>query len=193
MSARRKSSRWLTFYIITLAAGLALCLTPATVLAQGGGPESSGCRLVESSCSTCHAQSDPVSNQGEWHTVHAPEDACRNCHGGNDQTMDEDQAHVGLVSNPLDDTYLSCHQCHPDDYQRRADHFATQLGITAKSNVPVTTTAAIQPLSNEPKAQLPGTNLPGAGAKSVPWLWVLVALMVTLTSTLIVQWSRRAH
>jgi hypothetical protein len=86
-----------------------------------------------SSCTTCHAQKDPVSEKGEWHIIHASKDICINCHGGNGTTMNKDLAHKTLTTNPLSDIYTDCHSCHPQDYVGRADLFAPTLGVTPGS------------------------------------------------------------
>jgi hypothetical protein len=179
MSVRRQSSRWLAFALGALVVGLALCLTPAAAWAQSGGvPDSSGCSYPPaSSCITCHAQVDPIANQGEWHVVHARNDFCRNCHGGDDRTMDQVQAHVGVVRNPLGDTYLSCHQCHPDDYQQRAEKFAVILGVTPQSHEPVTATVALNPASGAPAVQLPVAPTSGLAAVGTSTWLVLLALV----------------
>jgi hypothetical protein len=181
LSTQRRSSRWFVFALSTLVVGLALCLTPAAAQAQGGDvPESSGCSYPPpSSCLTCHAQADPVVDKGEWHIIHARNDFCRNCHGGDDRTMDKDQAHVGMMPNPLDDTYLSCHQCHPDDYQQRAEKFAVVLGVTPQSHEPITATVALNPASGVPAVQLP--SAPTSGLTAVgPSTWLALLALVAL-------------
>jgi hypothetical protein len=183
MSVRRQSSRWLAFALGALVVGLAVCLTPAAAWAQSGGvPESSNCSYPpESSCSTCHSQVDSVSVQGEWHTIHARSDICRNCHGGDDRTMDKDQAHVGVMRNPLGDTYLSCHQCHPDDYQQRAEKFAVVLGVTPQSHEPLTTTLALNPSNGAPAVRLPITPTSGVAAVGTStWLALIAVVALVL-------------
>jgi hypothetical protein len=182
MSTQRQSSRLLVCSISALVAGLLLWLTPAVVWAQDGGvPESSGCsHPPESSCITCHAQVDPIANQGEWHVVHARNDFCRNCHGGDDRTMDKAQAHVGMMRNPLGDTYLSCHQCHPDDYRQRAQQFAVILGVTPQSSEPVTATVALNPSGGMPAMPLPAASTSSVGAAGTSTWLALLALVALL-------------
>jgi hypothetical protein len=193
MSAWRLSSRWLAFALSVLVAGLALCLTPAAVSAQDGGvPESSNCDYPpESSCSTCHAQLDSKSVQGEWHVVHARNDVCRNCHGGDDRTMDKDQAHVGMMPNPLDDTYLSCHACHID-YQQRAEKFAAVLGVTPQSHEPVTVTLGLNQSGNAPAAQLPVASPLGTSDAGAGWWLALLAAAILFASALLAR-RRLSH
>ena len=184
MSAQRLFSWWLAFAVSAFVVGLVLCLTPAVVSAQGGGvPESSECSdPPESSCTTCHAQTDPIATEGEWHVVHARNDFCRNCHGGDDRTLDQDQAHVGMMSNPLDDTYLSCHQCHPDDYQQRAEKFAVTLGVTPQSHEPITATVGLlNPSSGAPAARLSTAPTSDRATVSIStWLALLALVALVL-------------
>ncbi len=110
--------------ILVLAVSMTLLL-PAPVRAQCGNPQ-------PSSCTTCHAQADPVADKGEWHISHAGNDICINCHGGNGSTMDKNLAHQGMLAQPLSDIYTDCHSCHPD-YVERAVPYAATLQITPSS------------------------------------------------------------
>ena len=193
MFPRHSSSRWLVFSISAFVVGLVLWLTPTVVRAQSGSvPDSSGCSYPpESSCSTCHTQVGPL--QGEWHTIHARNDICRNCHGGDDRTMDKDQAHVGMMSNPLDDTYLSCHACHTD-YQQRAEKFAVMLGVTPQSHEPVTTTVALNSSGGVPMVS-PRSTLPtpNSGSAGPWWLLGLLAIAALMLAGVTVTRHRLSH
>lgn len=185
MSARKPSSAWLIIYVAMLLTGLALWLTPQGVLAQ--------CGSSQSSCLKCHAQVDSVFAEGEWHIIHARKDCCLNCHGGNSQTMDQDQAHLGLMLNPLDDVYLSCHQCHPDDYQQRAVQFAVILKVTPHSSEPVTHTAVLQPPSSEQLSGSPNSAPPSSEADLTPWLWPVLGMAGALLAGLAVMRYKLSH
>ncbi len=191
MSAQRRSSCWLVVALSVLVVGLILCLTPAVVSAQDGGPESSGCTYPpESSCLTCHTQVGPL--QGEWHIVHARNDICRNCHGGDDRTMDKNQAHAGMMLNPLDDTYLSCHACHTD-YQQRAEKLAVILGVTPQSHEPVTATVELNSSNGVPmvtRPTLPTSNSSGAGSW---WLLGLLAIVALMLASVMATRRRLSH
>jgi hypothetical protein len=121
-----RDKRWPWISLALVAAGLILAGTALTALAQCG-------ENPPSSCLTCHEKTDPVLDNGEWHQIHARKDICVNCHGGNALAPDKAQAHLGMVAQPLGDTYLSCHSCHPDDYPTRAAQFGAQLGVTPQS------------------------------------------------------------
>ncbi|HTP11208.1 MAG TPA: hypothetical protein VMP08_23295 [Anaerolineae bacterium] len=194
MPAQRRSSRWLVAALSVLVVGLILCLTPAVVSAQGGGvPESSGCSYPPpSSCLTCHAQVDPVAAKGEWHIIHARNDFCRNCHGGDDRTMDKDQAHAGMIANPLDDTYLSCHACHTD-YQQRAEKFAVILGVTPQSHKPITTTAVLNSSNGVPLMTRPTVPTSNSISTGAWWLLGLLAIAALLLAGVTVTRHRLSH
>jgi hypothetical protein len=94
-------------------------------------PVSAQCGSQASSCKNCHEVQgkDPVNTDGtDWHESHAFGDFCYICHGGNNQATDETEAHTGMVS-PLSDIQASCMQCHPSDLEKRAQVYATALGV----------------------------------------------------------------
>jgi hypothetical protein len=119
---------FLSFSLFALVV-LAILTTPHALAQCGDNPP-------DSSCITCHEyqKADPVYGRGEWHDIHASKDCCWNCHGGNTQTQDKDLAHLGMTKNPLEDIYLDCHCCHPQDYPNRAERFAVALGVTPGSS-----------------------------------------------------------
>ena len=134
-------SHWLVgISVIAILAFVMSTAIPAQ--AQCGTPPTS-------SCATCHAEQDPVNENGEWHIIHADQDICINCHGGNATAEDKDLAHENLAAHPLDDIYTDCHGCHPD-YDERAAQFAPVLGVTPSScatptPIPANTTSGESP------------------------------------------------
>jgi hypothetical protein len=161
-------------------------LTTSPVRAQCGVPQ-------QSSCTTCHAQEDPVSGKGEWHIIHASKDICINCHGGNATTMDKDLAHETLTANPLSDIYTDCHSCHPD-YDVRAQIFASTLGVTPGSCATPTQVPVINTSSEPPSGgiYIP-TNLVSTTSSSQPFL-VIGAMLSILTIFLFgLVWLERHH
>jgi cytochrome c553 len=92
---------------------------------------SAQCGSQASSCKNCHEVQgqDPVNNDGTgWHESHAFGDFCYICHAGNNQSMDEAEAHTGMV-DPLSDVQAACASCHPNDLMERAGVYATALGV----------------------------------------------------------------
>jgi hypothetical protein len=185
MSASRISQTLLMASLVMLAIGLVVLFMPQAAVAQ--------CNDQKPSCCTCHATAHPVTDQGAWHTIHARKECCRACHGGNDQAQDKETAHVGIVLNPLTDTYTACHQCHPDDYRQRAEVFAVALHITPQSSEPVTQTVALQPPSDVPPIRLPSATAPLSTPSVNPWLWALVVIVATLLIGLLAIWRKLAR
>ena len=185
MSTQKVSPILLIASLLVLAIGLSVLLAPQTAVAQCGDPKPS--------CCTCHATAHPVTNEGEWHTIHARKECCSACHGGNDRTAVKETAHAGMTLHPLQDTYLACHQCHPDDYQRRAEVFAVALHVTPQSSEPLTKTVVFQPPDNVPPLHLAGATTAISAANPTPGLLVLVGLVALLLMGLGVIWRRLAH
>ena len=181
MSAPKVSQAVFTASVIALAIGLVVLFAPQAAVAQ--------CEDPQPSCCACHATAHPVTDQGEWHTIHARKECCRACHGGNDRADDKDTAHIGMTLHPLDDTYLACHQCHPDDYRQRAEVFAVALNITPASREP---TARPVALASTPHPIV--TPLPQTAANVAPqWDWPVALATVVLALGLVAFWLRRSH
>ena len=130
-----------TFFKIIISTGVLLIFGAGIWLANAE-PVSAQCGSSASSCKNCHeVQGElPVNNDGTaWHTSHAFGDFCHICHAGNQQSMNETEAHASMVP-PLSDIKASCQQCHPDDLEARAQVYATALNIEIGSgSTPATT------------------------------------------------------
>ena len=106
-------------------------------------PASAQCGSQASSCKNCHEVQGqlPVNADGTgWHQSHAFGDFCYICHAGNQQAIEEDAAHEGMVT-PLNDVKAACQQCHVADLDARAKVYADILGVEIGS-VSATPTAA---------------------------------------------------
>jgi hypothetical protein len=182
MSAQRVSQTLLVASLVMLAIGLVVLFAPQAAVAQ--------CEDPSPSCCTCHATAHPVFDQGEWHIVHARKECCRACHGGNDRTNDKEEAHVGMMLQPLDDTHLSCHQCHPDDYRQRAEVFAVALHVTPMSSEPTARPAVVASIS-PPAIVTP--VLRAAEKATLVWEWPVLLAIVVLVMGLALIWRRRTH
>jgi hypothetical protein len=183
MSAQKVSQTLLVASLVMLAIGLVVLFMPQAASAQ--------CEDPTPSCCTCHATAHPVTtDQGEWHTIHARKECCRACHGGNDRTNDKDAAHAGMTLHPLQDTYLACHQCHPDDYRQRAEVFAVALHVTPHSSEPT----ARPPVAAATLPPMIVTPLPRAVAEVTPvWEWPVILAVAISVIGLAVIWLRRSH
>lgn len=117
------------------------------------------CGSQASSCKNCHEVKgeDSVNAKGDWHISHAFGDFCEFCHAGNVQATDKAAAHQGLVQ-PLSDVKANCSSCHADDYQTRAEKYATVLGVTvgaSSGSQPPAASAGPGQSSAQPPAQQP--------------------------------------
>ncbi len=144
----------LTFLLI--ATGMSL-ITFGLAWLGTAQPAEAQCGSQASSCKNCHEVQgqDPVNNDGTgWHNGHAFGDFCYICHGGNNQAVEKNTSHAGMVP-PLSDVNAACQQCHPKDLTARAQKYASVLGVeigtggsapspTAPSVVPPTP-AALEP------------------------------------------------
>ncbi len=102
---------------ILLPIGLGILLLIGMVLLLPASSADAQCGSQASSCKNCHETQgkDPVNSDGTgWHTGHAFGDFCYICHAGNNQSMDQEQAHAGMV-DPLSDVNAACASCHPAD------------------------------------------------------------------------------
>lgn len=89
------------------------------------------CGSQASSCKNCHEVQgqDPVNTDGTgWHQSHAFGDFCYLCHAGNSQSMDQAEAHAGMVP-PISDVEAACQSCHPADVMEKAGVYAAALGV----------------------------------------------------------------
>jgi hypothetical protein len=122
-------------YHLLLLSGLAAVLIAAVVLIWPSANAQAQCGSQASSCKNCHEvqAQDPVNNDGTgWHVSHAFGDFCYICHAGNNQSMDKEAAHTGMLP-PLSDIKAGCQSCHPDDLTERAQVYASALGVTLDS------------------------------------------------------------
>jgi hypothetical protein len=130
------------------------------------------CGSQASSCKNCHEVKgeDAVNAKGDWHVAHAFGDFCEFCHGGNVQAADKGAAHQGMVQ-PLADVKTNCSSCHAEDYQTRAEKYATVLGVTVgaggsgSAQPPAASSAPSQSASQQPVQ--PAASQPTA-AQSLP-------------------------
>jgi hypothetical protein len=117
------------------------------------------CGSQASSCKNCHEVKgeDSVNAKGDWHISHAFGDFCEFCHAGNVTATDKAAAHEGMVK-PLGDVKANCSSCHADDYQTRAEKYATALGVTvgaSSGSQPPAASSGSGQTSSQPSASQP--------------------------------------
>lgn len=171
MSGRRASLVVLMLLIGLIVTGVGLLVAPQPAAAQCSGDQ-------QSACCACHAETHPVATEGEWHAEHVGRDCCWYCHGGNTQATDKDEAHVGVVLHPLEDAYLSCHGCHPDDYRERAAKFGVVLKVTPGSSEPVTQSVALAAPAALAEAEMTTQPVNGAASGADASTWGTLLLLV---------------
>jgi hypothetical protein len=117
-------SRKLCFVVaagVTLIAFLLLRVPTAT--AQDVTPD-------DANCLACHENLYYLYDTGKWHCLCEATPSCLHCHGGQPGTLDEDQAHAGMLANPLQENAAVCQRCHGDDSEERVDEFIAVAGGT---------------------------------------------------------------
>jgi hypothetical protein len=117
-------SRARTLIAASLAGLIAalLCLAPAAQ-AQDAPPTPEA-----AACLACHENLYYLHDTGKWHCLCAATPTCVHCHAGQPGALDPDQAHAGLVANPLQNDAAICRQCHCDDCQEKVDRFLAIAG-----------------------------------------------------------------
>lgn len=186
MSTHRTFKHWLVGLFVLSLIIAAWALSPEAAAAQCGDTPAA------SSCYTCHEESYPVFETGEWHQIHARKDCCWNCHGGNTQTMDKDLAHLGMTLQPLENTYTDCYACHPNDYSERAERFGAALGISPVNQAPTPQPA----VSSAPNKDLQLVVLPTpekVQSVTIPWYPELVCLLLAILTLTVLFLSGRAR
>jgi hypothetical protein len=169
----RVTATWIGLAIL---AALLAVWTTCPILARAQ------CGNIESTCYTCHQATNPVCGTTDWHTTFAHRYACWNCHGGNDTAQDKEQAHVGLIANPLEDAYTSCYPCHPNNYEQRAQQLADEIGIPVSFREPAPKPSAPNVAVVSQPLVLP-TPVASTGKSSpADWreLWWLIPLAIVV-------------
>ncbi|GIK41107.1 MAG: hypothetical protein BroJett011_49400 [Chloroflexota bacterium] len=120
----KHADKWFLYILIggTILIGTVMIVSPQ--------PASAQCGTSASSCKNCHETQGklPVANNGDWHKAHAFGDFCEFCHAGNVQATGQEEAHTGMAA-PLGDVKTSCQGCHPNDYDKLAQTYASTLGV----------------------------------------------------------------
>jgi hypothetical protein len=115
--------------VVTTSVGLLLALWLASSAAQAQetpptpGPD-------DANCLRCHEDLYYLYDTGKWHCLCEASPSCLHCHGGQPGTLDEEQAHAGMIANPLQANAAVCQQCHGDDSQERVEQFIAVAGGT---------------------------------------------------------------
>jgi len=201
---------------LLLIIGVGFILLASLVFFWPISKTSAQCGSQASSCKNCHEtqNQDPVNNDGTgWHESHAFGDFCYLCHAGNQQSMEKEVAHSGMVP-PLSDVQASCQSCHPNDLMEKAQVYASTLGVeigTGGAEPPMSgTTPSESEAEQIPPAEPPASPMvvPSSevidysaqydqsvlGVKTINWgniiLWVMI-LTIVVGGGAFVYWNER--
>jgi hypothetical protein len=152
------------YSVIFIISGLAILVTAGLLIFTPARQVNAQCGSQASSCKNCHETQgqDPVNNDGTtWHTQHAFGDFCYLCHAGNNQATDKITSHTGMVA-PLSDIVTNCKNCHPKDFEVKAQVYATTLGVTVGTGAtPGTGSATQQPVATSDSTSSTNCNQVG--------------------------------
>jgi len=105
--------------------GVALWLGTPAAQAQENPPEGG-----DATCINCHADLYYLHDTGKWHCLCDATPSCLHCHGGQPNTAAADEAHAGMIANPLQENAAVCQQCHCTDCEERVAEFLAVAGGT---------------------------------------------------------------
>jgi hypothetical protein len=150
-----------------IGSGVALVLA-IVILACGPRPaiahaQSPAQTASSSSCIACHESQYYLYDTGRWYCMTEAKERCVNCHAGNANSTAKQEAHTGLISNPLGDGIARCETCHTQDAEALAREVIAHTGSHA-----ITKTEPYIPdtiVSGFPEALQPSN-----GSPSWPWL-----------------------
>jgi cytochrome c553 len=84
----------------------------------------------DTACRNCHEDQYYLYDSGKWYCLHETKVGCTECHHGRPDTQIKESAHAGLIANPLVQDAAVCQNCHPDDYEERAQTYVSIAGIS---------------------------------------------------------------
>ena len=109
-------------------------------LAQDGSPSE------RSSCRVCHEDLYYNYDTGKWYCLCGEQRTCTDCHHGVEGVWEVNEAHSGLVVNPILKDPGVCEDCHAEDTHIFVEKFALVAGIDLNTT-PVPTQTAYIPVS----------------------------------------------
>lgn len=117
------TGKWLSICLVTAVLLSVFSGIDGVALAQDDSPSR------DSACKGCHEDRYYLYDTGRWYCLCGKQRNCIDCHKGNDDTWIVDEAHDGLVVNPILESPDICQDCHPDDVQEYIDKFSAVAGI----------------------------------------------------------------
>lgn len=120
---------------------------------------------VDEACRACHENLYLLHDTGKSFCLCAQKMTCTCCHGGNPQALNEEEAHQGMVLNPVHGDATPCQKCHPDDSDTRVEKFAAVAGIHSFHPVTPMPSPTAPAIIETPTAAMPLQWLD-------PWQWI---------------------
>ncbi len=114
------------FTILRFSACLTACFLP---ISRGGSALAQQPPEKDTTCIACHQEQYTLYDQGKWYCLYESPVHCTDCHGGQLDTMIKEDAHEGLLTDPLVGNAALCQDCHPNDYQEHVAKFAQIAGV----------------------------------------------------------------
>jgi len=156
---------------VLLFIGLLAGLQAALIIpAQASTPAGS------STCISCHEEQYYLYDTGRWYCVTEAQTRCVNCHAGYESSLDKQEAHTGLISNPLRDGGKNCQACHGQDseayIQKVVAHTGYHVPIQVEFEPAPVSALSAWPLAE--KAQPPFWLIPAAVALFTLWFWLVI-------------------
>jgi hypothetical protein len=110
-----------------------LILVGAVALLAGSHPAAAQTPTTENddSCIACHEALYLNHDTGKWYCLCEVKARCTFCHGGVLGETTEEEAHAGMVANPVQHGTETCEGCHPQDVADRVVTFASRAGFSA--------------------------------------------------------------
>jgi nitrate/TMAO reductase-like tetraheme cytochrome c subunit len=154
-----------------------LILVGAVALQAGPHPAAAQTPTTENddSCIACHEALYLNHDTGKWYCMCEVKARCTFCHGGVLGETTEEEAHAGMVANPVQHGTETCEGCHPQDVADRVVTFASRAGFSATPCPTVEALAASL-------APTPATVMPtGLGTVQIGALLLLGAGFIVLS------------
>ncbi|MDD5466995.1 MAG: hypothetical protein PHS96_04250 [Anaerolineales bacterium] len=80
-------------------------------------------------CRSCHELLYYNHDIGKWYCQCKTPVSCTGCHDGRSDTFVEEEAHLGMIANPLVDDAAVCKDCHLEDTPQYVERFAAIAGV----------------------------------------------------------------
>ncbi len=168
-----KNNHWLPILAAILLAVLFAVYLPTRATAA------QSMDTVPNSCLSCHEDLYYLYDTGSHYCLAAHADRCTNCHQGNNATVKQEEAHIGLLARPQENDGAKCRECHtPQEARDRMTTFALQSGGFGTVLQEPAYISSVRPSSEFPEVPQESGVWPWlAGAAVLFGLWLALVLL----------------